>query len=119
MILNAAFSNNFLKPNYQNDNLSKGGPRSHLVEGFDKMLKIIQRWFTCEGRLNMIYQYHIRLLLHFTGKDLMNIFFYLFRSMGKMVDRVHANSKARETSVFHSGLIRMLVMEELKKRNLS
>jgi hypothetical protein len=61
---------------------------NHLVEGFDKMLRVIQRYFKCEGIFNMIYQYHIRLLLHFTGKDLMNIPFCLFRSMGKMVERV-------------------------------
>jgi hypothetical protein len=66
----------------------------------------------------MIYQYHIRLLLHFTGKYLMNLPFYLFRSIGKMVDRVQAKSKAVDTSVFHSGLIKILVMEELKKRNM-
>jgi hypothetical protein len=54
-------------------------------------------------------------LLHFTGKDLMNIPFYLFMSMGKMADKVQAKSKAMDTSVFHSGLIRMFVMEELKK----
>ena len=66
----------------------------------------------------MIYQYHIRLLLHFIGKDSINIPFYLLRSMGKMFDRVQANSKVVDTSVFHSGLIRMLVMKELKKRNI-
>jgi hypothetical protein len=43
MTLNAAFSKDFIKPYYQTENLSKGGPRSHLAEGFDKMLKIIQR----------------------------------------------------------------------------
>jgi hypothetical protein len=118
MNLNATFSKEFLKPECQGDNLSKGVPRSHLVEGFDKMLRVIQRYFTCEGRFNMIYQYHIRLLLHFTGKDLMNIPFYLFRSIGKMADRVQAKSKAVDTSVFHSGLIKMLVMEELKKKNI-
>jgi CRISPR/Cas system-associated endonuclease Cas3-HD len=119
MTLNATFSKDFLKPEYQGDNLSKGVPRGHLVEGFDKMLNVIQRYFTCEGRFNMIYQYHIRLLLHFTGKDIMNIPFYLFRSMGKMVDRVQAKSKDVDTSVFHSGLIRMLVMEDLKKINIA
>jgi hypothetical protein len=66
----------------------------------------------------MLYQYHIRILLHFTGKDEMNIPFYLLRSMGKMSDRVQAKSKAVDTSVFHSGLIKMLVLEELKKRNI-
>jgi hypothetical protein len=48
----------------------------------------------------------------------MNITFYLLRSMGKMFDRVQAKSNTVDTSVFHSGLIRMLVMEELKKRNI-
>jgi hypothetical protein len=56
--------------------------------------------------------------MNITGKDLMNIPYYLLRSMGKMDDRVQAKSKAMDTSVFHSGLIRMLVMEELKKRNI-
>jgi hypothetical protein len=67
----------------------------------------------------MIYLYHIRLLLHFTRKDSMNIPFYMLISMGKMYDRVQAKSKAMETSVFHSGLIRMMVMEDLKKMSIS
>jgi hypothetical protein len=63
----------------------------------------------------MVYQYHISLLLHFTGKEAMNLPFYLFRSIGKMVDRVQAKSKKVDTSVFHSSIIKMLVMEELRK----
>jgi hypothetical protein len=100
MNLNATLSKEFLKLECQGDNLSKGVPRSHMVKGFDKMLRVIQRYLTYEGRFNMIYQYHIRLLLHFTGKDLMNLPFYLFRSIGKMADRVQAKSKAMDISVF-------------------
>jgi hypothetical protein len=117
MTLNVDFSKEFLKPKHRGDKLYKGVPRSHLVEGFDKMLKVIQRYFSCEGRFNMIYQYHIRLLLHFISKDPMNIPFYLFWSMGKMDDRVQDKSKDVDISFFHSWLIRMLVMEELKKTN--
>jgi hypothetical protein len=118
MNLNASFSKEFLKLECQGDNLSKGFPKSHTIEGFDNMLRVIQSYFTCEGRFNIIYQYHIKLLLHFTGKDLMNIPFYLFRSIGKMVDRVQAKSKEVDTSVFHSGLIKMLVIEDLKKKRI-
>jgi len=82
------------------------------------MLKVIQRYFTCEGRFNLIYQYHIRLLLHFTGKDDMNLPFYLFRSIGKMYGRVQAKSKAVDTIVFDSGLINVLVMEELRNKKM-
>jgi len=35
-----------------------------------------------------------------------------------MPDRVQAKSKVVDTSVFHSRLIRMLMMEELKKMNI-
>ena len=35
-----------------------------------------------------------------------------------MYDRVQAKSKVVDTSVVHSGLIRMLVMEELNKRSI-
>ena len=87
-----------------------------MMEHFDKVFKVIQRYFTCEGRFNMIYQYHIRLLLHFIGKHAMNIPFYMFRSFGKMYDKVQSKSKAVDTSVFHVGLIKMLVMEELRKK---
>jgi hypothetical protein len=118
MTLNADFYKEFLKPYYQRNNLSKGVPISHLVKYFDKMLKIIQRYLTCEGRFNMLYRYHIMLLCLYTAKYEMNIPFYLLRRMGKMSDRVQAKSKAMDTSVFHSGLIRMLVMEELKTRNI-
>jgi len=39
--INASFSKEFLKSKCQGDNLSKGVPRSHMVEGFDKMLRVI------------------------------------------------------------------------------
>ena len=55
MNLNATFSKEFLKPEYQGDHLSKGVPRSHMTEGFDKMLRVIKRYVTCEGRFKMIY----------------------------------------------------------------
>jgi hypothetical protein len=116
MNLNASFSKEFLKPECQGDNLSKAVPRSHMVEGFDKMLRVIQRYFTYEGRFNMIYQYHFTLLLHFIGKDLMNLPFYLFRSIGNMDEWVQDKSKAVDTRFFHSWLINMLVMEDLKKK---
>jgi hypothetical protein len=119
MALDEAFSKDFLTLEYQTENLSKGVPRSHPVGDFDKMLRIIQRYFTCEGRFNTLYPYHIRLLLDFTGKVEMHILFYLLRSMNKMLHRVQSKSKAVDTSIFHSGLIRMLVSEELRKRNIS
>jgi hypothetical protein len=119
MALNAAYAKDFLKPEHQASDLSKGVPRNQLIEQFDKILRIIQRYFTCEGRFNTLYQYHIRLLLHFTGKIEMNIPYYFLRSIGKMSDMIQSKSKDVDTSIFHSGLIRMLVSEELGKKDIS
>jgi hypothetical protein len=113
--LNSSFSKKFLKNEYQGDNLPKGFPISHMMKCFEKMVRIIQWSFTCAGRFNMVYQYHIRLILKFTEKESMNLLFYLFRSIGKMLDKVQDKSKKVDNSVFHSALIKILVVEELRK----
>ena len=66
-----------------------------------------------------MYHYHIRLLLHFLSNIKMNVPYYLLRSIGKMSDRVQAKSKDVDSSLFHFGLIKMLVYEELGKKEIS
>ena len=78
---------------------------------------VIQKYFTCEGRFYMAYQYHFRLVLHFTGKHPVDIPFYLFKSLGKMVGKVKAKQEASSTFIFRHGLIKLLVVEELNKLN--
>jgi len=41
MTLNASFFKEFLKPEYQEENLSKGVHINHMLEGFDKIWKVI------------------------------------------------------------------------------
>jgi hypothetical protein len=55
MDLNAAYAKDFLKPENQVGDFSKGVPRNQLIEQFDKILRIIQRYFTSEGRFNTLY----------------------------------------------------------------
>jgi hypothetical protein len=119
MALSSSYEKDSFKPEYQANDLSKIMPRSQLIEQFDRLLKIIQRYFTCEGRFNTLYPYHIRLLLHFTGKFEMNFPYYLLRSIGKISERIQAKSKDVDSSLFHSGLIRMLVSKELGKKDIS
>jgi hypothetical protein len=119
MALSSAYDKDIFKPEYQDNDLSKSIPRSKLIDQFEKILKIIQRYFTCEGRFNTLYQYHVRLLLYFTGKVEMNIPYYLLISIGNMSDRIQDKSKYVDSSLFHSRLIRMLVSEELGKKEIS
>ena len=48
----------------------------------------------------------------------MNLPLYLQWSLGKMADKVQGKKKNFENSLFHFVLIKLLVLEELKKKNL-
>ena len=63
----------------------------------------------------MVYSYHLRLLLHFVGKGSLELPFYLHRILGKMSDNFEIKKEGNETSLFHHGLIKLLVLEELKR----
>lgn len=76
---------------------------------------VIHKYFTCEGRFNMMYQYPFIFLFHFIGQQPLAIPFYLFRSLGKMVDKFQAKRDASDTSVFPHGLIKLLMVEELNR----
>ena len=77
-----------MKAEYVGTDIVGGIPRTYLKEDYSKLLMIIQKYFTCEGRFHMVYQYHFKLLLHFTGKQANDLPFYLFRSLNKMADKV-------------------------------
>ena len=66
----------------------------------------------------MAYCYHIRILKHFTGKKTMNLPFYIHRSLGKIEDKFQGKKHNFENSLFHFGLIKLLVLEELKRKDL-
>jgi hypothetical protein len=67
----------FIKLKCRNRKIGVDIPSQYLLEPFEKILKIIRRYFTCEGRFDRVYPYRIRLLMHFTGKNPLNIPFFL------------------------------------------
>ena len=100
----------FMKDEYRGFDMTVSIFRVFLKDHFSKFLMVIQKYFTCEGRFNMVYQYHLRPLLNFTGKQCLEIPLYHFRSLGKMADKFQAKPNARNTSIFHHGLIKFLVL---------
>ena len=62
----------------------------------------------------MVYSYHLRLLLNFVGKRSLDLPFYIYRILAKMLDKFQAKSEGNETSLFHHGLIKSLVLDVLK-----
>jgi len=105
----------FLKPEYSDSDLNKSVPRNYVKDLYTNLLTCIQRYLTCEGRYNKVYSYHFKLLLHFTGKTSIDLPFYLFLSLSKMCDKVQLRKEACETSLFHHGLIKLIVLYELQR----
>ena len=105
----------FMKPEYVDMDINNAIPRSYIKDTYAKMLFNIKRYFTCEGRYHKVYTYHFKLLLHFTGRISLDFPFYLHRSLEKMADKVQAKSEGCETSLFHHGLMKLLILNELQK----
>lgn len=105
----------FLKEEQKGIDITASIPKTFLKENFSKILMVIQKYFTCEGRFNMVYQYHFKLLLHFTSKKPLDIPFYIFRSLENMADKVQVKSDASDTSIFHHSLIKLFVVEEINR----
>jgi hypothetical protein len=51
--------------------------------------------------------------MHFTRKNPLNLPFYLYRSLGKMVDKVQARVGELKSSLFNVSLVNLLVVEKL------
>ena len=92
-------------------------PRYFLLESHSDLLRVIQRFFTCEGIFNRVYQYHIRILMPFTGKKPLTLPYYLFKSLGRMDDIIQLRKEQGDAILFHLSLIKLLVLEQFRKRN--
>jgi hypothetical protein len=88
----------------------KGWPANMLKQRWHDLLMIIKQFITCEGRYGFIFLYHLRLLMVFMGFEL-NMPHYLHRSLFKMAKRYKCSQA--DTSLFHYGLILMIVVYEL------
>ena len=77
----------FLKPENR-DACPSIFPFSYFLNSYAPLMKIIMKYFTCEGRFSRVYAYHIRLLMHFTRTQLLNLPFFLYKSIEKQASTV-------------------------------
>jgi hypothetical protein len=91
----------------------RGLPAKMLKPRWYDLLMIIKQFVTCEGRYGFIFLFHLRLLMVFMGFEL-SMPHYLHRSLFKMAKR-YKRSQA-DTSLFHLGLIKMILVYELGLR---
>ena len=90
-----------------------------MVHPWDEVVYIIQKFITCEGRFRIVYLYHIKLLQHLKGECEINMPYFLLQSPSKMAKAVQRRAKDRMTSLFHCGLIKIIMKHELQKQNLT
>jgi hypothetical protein len=92
---------------------NRGLPAKMLKPRWYDLLMILKQFITCEGRYGFVFLFHLCLLMVFMGFEL-NMPHYLHRSIFKMAKRYKRNQA--DTSLFHVGLIKMLVVSELGLR---
>ena len=59
-------------------------PFRYLKDEYAPLMRLIMKYFSCEGRFSRLYAYHIRLLMHFTRVRMMNILYFICRNIERM-----------------------------------
>jgi hypothetical protein len=93
---------------------AKGTPIVLFKPRWHGLLLMLKKFITCEGRYGLVFLYHVRLLMVFLGFNL-NMSFYLLRSLQKMAKFYQRQNVNAQSSLFHHGLIRILVILHLSK----
>ena len=105
-----------LKNPFQDVSFRAGVSWKYFEKEWRPVLDVIHRYVTCEGHLSSAYVYHLRLMTVFLGLPV-NLPYYLVQSMTKMSSAIKKGPKNIGRSLFHHGLVRMLVERDLSKRN--
>jgi hypothetical protein len=117
--MNVATYNKFLKSKFHYVDCEKGVSRTWIKDEWVASLEFIHRFLTCEGRYARTYQYHIRLLFHFEFGNQINFPYYLWISLINMSGLARSNNKNHYKILYHHGLVKILIIAELGKRNES
>ena len=61
-----------------------------------------------------MYKYHFRFLQHMVGVSKMNLPFFFLKSLQKMSNRVKGQMNLSSQSIFHHGLIKLIISTDLQ-----
>ena len=80
---------------------------------------MVQKCITYQGHYDRILKCHLRLLMHLNGSLKLNLPFYLLKSLQKMVTWVQTHPKHTARSIYHHGLIKLVLISDLSKEGRS
>ena len=110
-------SNKFLVLEHQYSDWSQGIPLAWIKEEWKRALIVVHRYIIGEGQFNIVHCYHLHFLMHLSGDKEINLPYYLLTSLTKMAKRVQGHPESTHRSLYHQGLIKLLVtftLEELE-----
>jgi hypothetical protein len=87
-----------------------------VEEKWKQLLKDIMVYITYEGKYNRVMIYHFKLMNCFTGRNPLNLPYFLHISLSKMAHQVKAKPNKVVGRISHHGLIKLLVCELLQRR---
>lgn len=87
----------------------KGIPSFALKNKWRNLLLVLQKFITCEGRFGQMYFCHVRMMMHFLEDHQMNFPYFLLNSLRKMATNVQKRIQCIENTMYHHGLIKILV----------
>lgn len=100
--------NHFMKPEHENPPWALGFPREFLTYEWNAVDRTVRQYFTCEGRYSTVHLYHLRFLAHVAGMKPLDLPFFLYKSLTKMVAKARSPQGLKPKLVFHQGLIWIL-----------
>jgi hypothetical protein len=95
----------YLKPKHRGLIWKKDIPVSFLEEKWQQLLKAIMVYVTCEGRYNRVMIYHFKLINHLTGRNPLNLPYFLHRSLSKMAHQVKAKPNQVASRLSHHSFV--------------
>jgi len=99
------------------ENYATRGIHVHaLKEEWASLLLVIQKFITCEGRFGSMYMYHARLMMNFLEGQTLNLPYFLLLSLKKMSITVQKCIGNIEPHLYHHGLVKILIEDQLKKK---
>ena len=94
--------------------LTRVFPFRYLKDEYAPLMKLIMKYFSCEGRFSRTYAYHIRLLMHFTKVQMMNIPIFICRNIERMNTFMqHKTPQQQLNNLYHFALSKILVVHQL------
>ena len=106
----------FLLPGFEKLDWKNGIHITKLKPMWKTPLKMIHNYVTCEGHYDRVSMCHLCFLMHLSGDKKLNLPYYLLKSMQKMIARIHSHHEHTVRSLFHQGLIKLLIVFHRRKR---